>query len=80
MQASPSFTDRIACWSCARWTAVKTGIAALAALGAAAWTGEMAWVKLAGVFAAFGVVAAGLSLIAPPAGGSCNVRQRHDAI
>jgi hypothetical protein len=80
MQASPSFTDRVACWSCARWTAVKTGIATLVMLGAAAWTGEMAWVKLAGIFGAVGVFAGGLSLIAPPAGGSCNVRQHHDAI
>ncbi|MFZ1679493.1 MAG: hypothetical protein WAT70_00615 [Rhizobiaceae bacterium] len=75
----PSITDRVACWSCAQWTAAKTGIATLAALGAAAWTGEGDWLILAAIFAGFGIVAAGLSLIAPPAGGSCNISERSDA-
>ncbi len=79
MTMKPSLTDRVACWSCARWTAVKTGIAATVAIGAAIVSGDAAWLKLAGVFAGFGVVAAGLSLIAPPAGGSCNISERSDA-
>lgn len=81
MNAPPSFIDRVACWSCVQWTAAKTGAAALAALGAAAWTGEGDWLLLAGFFAAFGALAVGASLfVSGRTGGTCSMERGDNAL
>ena len=80
MNAKPSIFDRVACWSCAQWTAAKTGAAALAALAAGAWTGEGDWLLLAGFFAAFGALAVGASLlVSARSGATCSMEERDHA-